>query len=115
MQVTEGDSLFKGQSGEDICTDYMASNSTAHVHCSSLGRLNTDKETAGLVMASQPCHEGISRCFWKSKSPLTIDCVSMIGDFAYWPVRCSGVENIMVNCALQLKTALSPSTTRGMA
>lgn len=51
MQVTDGDSLFEGQSREDICTDYLASR-TANVHCSSLGRLNTDKETAALVIAS---------------------------------------------------------------
>jgi hypothetical protein len=57
LQVTEGDSLFEGQSIEDICTDYLASKSTAHVHCSSFGRLKTDKETAGLVMASRPCHD----------------------------------------------------------
>lgn len=54
MQVTEIDSLFEGKSREAICTDYLASNSTAHVHCSSLARLNPDKETAGLVMASRP-------------------------------------------------------------
>jgi hypothetical protein len=58
MQVTGSDSLFEGQSIVDICTDYLASRSTAHVHCSSLGRLNTDKEMAGLVIAFRPCHDG---------------------------------------------------------
>jgi hypothetical protein len=58
MQVTEANSLFEGQSIVDICTDYLASRSTAHVHCSSLGRLNPDKETAGLVIVLRPCHDG---------------------------------------------------------
>jgi hypothetical protein len=69
LQVSEGNSLFEGQSREDICTDYLASNSTAHVHCSSLHRLNTDKETAGLVLASRPCHDGTLSLLLEERIP----------------------------------------------